>query len=248
MASDRTVRKAVLLAAGRGTRLGALTADRPKPMVPVCGTPLIEHILIGLREAGVREFLMVVGYLADVLRDYFGDGSRWDVRVRYAQQEAPHGTGAALRCGEAFAAGEPVLASFGDILVSHANYPALLSTYASTDSAAVIGINPMDDPSAGAAVYHENGRLLRVVEKPAAGQSGPRWNHAGVSVYGPSIWPALAGLKPSARGEIELTDAINTLALEGRDVRVCPIRSFWSDVGTPASLAEAERRWPAQKS
>jgi dTDP-glucose pyrophosphorylase len=246
MQYDRSVRKAVLLAAGRGTRLGALTANRPKPMVPVRGVPLVEHILVGLRAAGIREYLMVVAYLADVIRDYFGDGSRWGVAIDYVLQETAHGTGGALRFGEAFAAGDPIVASFGDILVSYANYPALISTYETTDCAAVIGINPMDDPSAGASVYHEDGRLLRIVEKPPAGNAVSPWNHAGVSVYGPDVWPALARLKPSPRGELELTDAITTLVAEGRDVRVCKIGGFWSDVGTPASLAEAEHRWGEQ--
>lgn len=239
------VTKAVLLAAGRGTRLGALTATRPKPMVPLCGLPLMEHILLGLRAAGIRDYLIVVGYLASVLRDYFGDGARWDVRMQYALQEVAHGTGAALRFGEEFAENEPVLASFGDILVSPANYPALIARYEAAGCAACIGINPMDDPSAGAAVYHEHGILQRVVEKPPVTTQGPRWNHAGVSVYGPEVWPALAGLQPSKRGEYEITDAINALAASDRGACVHEIAGFWSDIGTPASLAEAERRWPA---
>src|SRR5688572_21689682 len=97
------VGKAVILAAGRGTRLGAITANRPKPMVPVQDTPVLEHILTGLMAEGIREFLLVVGYKGAAIRDYCGDGSRWGASIQYVEQEQLNGTGGALRLGREFA-------------------------------------------------------------------------------------------------------------------------------------------------
>jgi NDP-sugar pyrophosphorylase family protein len=243
MSSGNTVTKAVLLAAGRGKRLGHLTDHLPKPMVPVQGKPVIEHIIVGLRNEGITNFLLVVGYMAEALERYFGNGKPWGVHIEYRVQEIPNGTGAALLEGREFSQGEPILASYGDILTDHRHYKDLLEDYASAPCAAVIGINPMEDPSAGAAVYRKGRRIIRVVEKPPPGTANSRWNVAGISVFGPLIWPALAALKLSPRGEYELTDAISALIDSGEEVRAHELNGFWSDIGTPEALAEAERDW-----
>lgn len=242
------VDRAVLLAAGRGTRLGALTADRPKPMVPLCGKPILERILAGLRNAGIGEFLIVIGYRGDAIRDYFGDGRAWNVRIDYAEQPVPNGTGAALARATGWAGNRPtapVLASFGDIYTDPNHYPALIADYESAPCAALIGINLLPDPTAGAAVYREGDRIERVVEKPPPGTAAGKWNVAGVSIYGREVWEVLPALKPSPRGEIEITDAISTLITRsesgGRLVRSHEMRGFWSDIGTPDALREAEK-------
>jgi dTDP-glucose pyrophosphorylase len=243
MSAGKAVTRAVLLAAGRGKRLGHLTDHQPKPMVLVQGKPVIEHIIIGMRNAGITDFLLVVGYRAEVIEQYFGDGRPWGIHIEYRVQEVPNGTGAALREAEEFAEGKPILASYGDILTDHSHYTTLLEDYTSDPCTAIIGINPIDDPSAGAAVYREGRRITRVVEKPPPGASASRWNVAAVSVYGPAIWPALAALKLSPRGEYELTDAISALIDSEDDVRVHELNGFWSDIGTLEALAEAEREW-----
>src|SRR5215469_3579359 len=92
---NRRIGKAILLAAGRGTRLGSLTANKPKPMVEVGGKPVIEHIILGLKGHGIQEFLVVVHYLGEVIRDYFQDGSRLGVSLEYVHQPDMNGTGAA---------------------------------------------------------------------------------------------------------------------------------------------------------
>jgi len=234
--------RSVTLAAGRGKRLGALTADRPKPMVEVRGKPILEHIIEGAREAGVDEMLLVVSYLQDVIRDYFGDGSRWGVRLEYVEQTGRHGSGGAMLYGQEFAGEEPFLALYGDILVGPAEYRGLVAEFERGGCEAVIGVNYMADPTAGAAVYREGGRIVRVVEKPPAGTAGSNWNVAGISVYSAAVWPELEAITPSPRGEYELTDAITALIPQG--VRAYEIGGFWSDVGTPEALADAERDWP----
>ncbi len=234
------VERAVLLAAGRGTRLGALTADRPKPMVPLLGKPVIEHIMLRLANVGLTEFVLVVGYRAEALQSYFGDGARWGWRIAYALQPTPNGTGAALAQARDLAGSAPVLASYGDILTDDANYRRLLEDYTRSPCAAVVGINAVEDVSAGSAVTLEGDHILKVVEKPPRGTTDSHWNLAGASVYGPAIWDAVAALKPSARGEYELTDAIGALIASSQEVRASKFTGFWSDIGTPEALRAAE--------
>jgi dTDP-glucose pyrophosphorylase len=211
-------------------------------MVEVAGAPVLEHIVRGLQGAGIGEFLFVVGYRREAIESYFGDGGRWDASIEYAVQGAPNGTGAALKFGKEWAGSDPVLASYGDILTDPKHYSGLISNFETHDCAAVIGINPMD-PSQGAAAFHENGRLLGVKEKPRPGEPTSEWNLAGVNVFGPAIWPQLEALKPSPRGEYEITDAIAGLIGSGLEVRVEEMRGFWSDIGTPEALEDAEREW-----
>ena len=234
------LKRAVLLAAGRGTRLGALTADRPKPMVPILGLPVLEHILLRLGTVGLSEFVLVVGYRAQAIQDYFGDGARWGWRISYVEQPVPNGTGAALALARDLAGSEPILASYGDILTDVANYRALVDDFTAAPCAAVVGINEIEDVSAGSAVYREGRRVTQVVEKPPRGTAGSNWNLAGASIYSPAIWPCLASLKPSVRGEYELTEAIGALIASGQEVRASEFVGFWSDIGTPEALREAE--------
>ncbi|NLH99509.1 MAG: nucleotidyltransferase family protein [Chthonomonadales bacterium] len=238
-----SITRAVLLAAGRGKRLGDLTANAPKPLLPVRGRPIIEWIIGGLRAAGIERFLCVIGYRGEMIEQRLGDGSDLGVQIGYVWQHTHHGTGAALRLGRAFAADGPVLMSFSDILTDYAHYRDVLERYRSAPCAAVMGINPMEDVSAGAAVILEGDRVVRIVEKPGPGDPTSRWNQAGVTAFGPEIWPVLDRLPMSDRGEYEITSAIGMLLAEGHTVRAVEFRGYWSDVGTPQAYADAERDW-----
>src|SRR5437660_11622968 len=118
----RKIDKAVILAAGRGTRMRELTADFPKPMIQVRGKPVLQHIVEGLRDAGVRRFLIVVGYRADGVRNFFGDGSRLKVDIEYVTQVTQDGTGRVVDLAESMIANSSVVLAYGDILVAPANY------------------------------------------------------------------------------------------------------------------------------
>jgi NDP-sugar pyrophosphorylase family protein len=243
MREETDVRKAVILAAGRGTRLGSITEDKPKPMVPVQGVPVLEHIIRGLEREGIREFLFIVGYKRHAIEGYFEDGSRWNVSIRYAVQEILNGTGGALSLGGEFAESQNILSSYGDILTSYRHYSDLLADFRRGGAAGVLGINYVDDPSAGGAVYRDGGRVTKVIEKPPSGTSGSNWNLAGINVFSPEIFTALDAITLSPRGELELTDAIANLIEGGREVRAVELHDFWSDIGTPAALESANRSW-----
>jgi NDP-sugar pyrophosphorylase family protein len=118
--------KAVLLAAGRGTRMRELTTDLPKPMIEVRGKPVLQRTVEGLREAGVREFLIIVGYRADVVQNFFGDGSRYNIAIQYAMQVVQDGTGRVVDLARNFAGDSPFILGYGDILVDPANNKPLV--------------------------------------------------------------------------------------------------------------------------
>src|SRR6266852_1887946 len=114
--------KTVLLAAGRGTRMRELTTDLPKPMIEVRGKSVLQQIVEGLRDAGVGKFLIVVGYRADAVQNFFGDGSRYKIDIQYATQVTQDGTGRVVELAKNFAANSPFILAYGDILVDPANY------------------------------------------------------------------------------------------------------------------------------
>jgi NDP-sugar pyrophosphorylase family protein len=213
-----------------------LTAERPKPLIPVAGKAILARILDGVRAAGVTEAIIVVGYRGEMIEAAFGDGAALGMRLVYRTQDPPDGTGGALRlvadlCGDA-----PFLLHWGDILIAPGNYPVLLNSFR-PDDAALLGVNPMDDPAAGAAVYLDGDRVTRIVEKPAPGTSTTRWNNAGVMALSAQVWPYVRALTPSPRGEYEVTDALHALIRDGARVRAHPLAGLWSDVGTPETVA-----------
>jgi dTDP-glucose pyrophosphorylase len=237
------IRRAVILAAGRGTRLGSLTARRPKPMIPVCGRPVLEQILVGLHAAGIEEAAIVVGYRGQAIRSGIGDGSQCGVRVSYLDQPVPTGTGAALLLARDWAQSEPVIMSYGDILTDPAHYQQVVDAYSASPCAGAIGMNEVDDPWQGGAVYFNEERVTQVIEKPPVGTSTTNWNLAGIYAFGSQIWPVLETLEPSPRGELELTAAIHALLEQNETLRPVQLKGFWSDIGTPEALYEARRVW-----
>jgi len=120
------VNKAVILAAGRGTRMRELTAKLPKPMIEVHGKPVLQHILEGLRNAGIGDLLLIVGYCAEAVREFFGDGSRYNVAIQYATQTVQDGTGRVVELARDFIGNRPFVLAYGDILVDPTNYGRLV--------------------------------------------------------------------------------------------------------------------------
>ena len=242
-----TVHKAVLLAAGRGTRLGVLTEDFPKPLLEVGGKPIIVHILDGLMAAGIDEVTIVTGHAAARLEAELGNGAGSGLKICYVRQERLEGTARALALARDHLGDEPFLFGWGDIVVRRENYRNVLRAARFAD--AVIAVNEVEDPFAGAAVYFDagSGLVTRIVEKPARGTSTTRWNNAGFGVLTPAIWPAIDALEPSARGEYELPQAISALVESGSRVRAVPVEGPWFDVGTPESLEAARAEFAGRR-
>ncbi len=236
-----TIEKAVILAAGRGTRMRELTQDLPKPMIRVRNRPVLQHIVEGLASAGVRNLLLVVGYRADVVRDFFKDGSDFKVRIDYTEQKVQDGTGRVVELARDFAGSSPFVLSYGDILVDSANYAELVRLDESVE--AIISVKRNEDVSKGGAVFlNEAFELTDLREKPKPGEPTSPWYNAGLYAFRPSIFEFTARLEPSPRGEYELTDAIRELARSGRKVKGLELQGEWADVRDPEILAKLNSR------
>ena len=225
------ITRAVLLAAGRGTRMRELTADIPKPMLRVRGKPVLEHIVDGLRAADVQEFLVVIGWRGDVVREHFGDS------VEYITQQVQDGTGRVVELARKFVCDGPFVLSYGDILVEPANYRRLVDL--PNDLEAIVSVKKQEDVSKGGAVFvNERFELTDLREKPAPGEPTSPWYNAGIYAFRPTIFEFTARLEPSPRGEYELTDAIRALAQSGRKVQALELTGSWADVRDPEILAQ----------
>jgi len=214
-----------------------LTEALPKPMLEVRGKPVLQHIVEGLRNNGLTSLLIVVGWRADVVKQFFGDGSKLGVKIDYEMQTVQDGTGRVVALAQNFVGADPFLLSYGDILIAPENYRRIRDALAGAE--AVISVKRSDDVSQGGAVFlNDKFELTDLREKPKPGEPTSPWYNAGVYAFQRSIFDYIAKLEPSPRGEYELTDAIRNLALGGKKVQAIEIAGDWADVRDPEILAQ----------
>src|SRR6266699_1082374 len=246
--------KAVILAAGKGTRMRELTDELPKPMLKVHSKPILEHILEGLLQAGVREIFIVTGFRAEAIESHFGDGSKWEAHIACGRQVVQDGTGKAPEVAKEFIGASPFILTYGDILVKPETYQQMIRRYHARDFSGVITVTPGEDVTKGGLnFFDESFCLKRLVEKPTPEQleqlrrdgwlkpNEPVWYNAGIYIFTPSLYEFTARLQKSPRGEYELTDAVNELLLAGHKLAGLEIQGRWVDVRDPAVLAKLEK-------
>jgi dTDP-glucose pyrophosphorylase len=231
--------KAVVLAAGKGTRMRKITDAIPKPMVDVGGRPMLWHVLRALRGAGVREAAIIVGYMSEAIRSYFGDGGEVGLSLSYFTQEVQDGTGRAAEPARAFLSDGPFFFSFGDILTEPAEYEGMARDFGKAPTDLLLAVRWVEDPYRFGVVSIDGDAVLKIVEKPAPGTAESNWVNAGIFVTTPSLFEYTERLTPSERGEYEIPDAIRMMIADGRTVRAFRLASRWRDVGTPEDLAAA---------
>jgi NDP-sugar pyrophosphorylase family protein len=237
---------AVLLAAGRGKRLGELTVGTPKPLLDIAGAPLISHIVDVFAGAGIANFILVTGYLSERIeqwaKSYSGDNP--GIKIMTVRQPELNGTGGAMLAAKEYLTREQrFIFGWGDILMDRANYPRFIRDARDDEYDLLLAVNRVKDPFRGAAVYvSKDMRVERLDEKPAPGTAKTEWNNAGLFATGQIIFDYLAKLELSPRGEFELPAAIAQMIADGRVVRAVDMRGFWSDVGSAEDL-ETARAW-----
>jgi dTDP-glucose pyrophosphorylase len=245
--------KAVILAAGKGTRMRELTNEVPKPMLWVQGKPILEHIVQGLLRTGIRDIFIVTGFRAETIENHFANGANWGARIEYGRQLVQDGTGKAAEPAKAFVGSSPFLLTYGDILVPPETYAQMVGRYGAGDFSGVITVTRGQDVSHGGLnFFDERFCLKRLVEKPSAEQLAelrrdnwlrpgqPAWYNAGIYIFKPVVFEFTARLNKSPRGEYELTDAISDLVVAGHDLAGLEIQGRWVDVRDPEVLARLE--------
>ncbi len=231
------MKKAVILAAGRGTRMGELTRDTPKPLLDLNGRPMLHHILDRIAAAGVTEALIVTGYLADQME---AAAASHGLPVTFRRQTEVNGTAKAALLAESWVADSPFLLTFGDILAEPHHYAGMRDAFPGTDG--VLAARHVDAPWQGAAIYVDDSmRILRIIEKPARGTSTTPWNSAGIYIFTPALFQELHSVPLSERGEYELTSAITQSIDHGRHLRLFALDGNWMDVGRPEDIARAKQ-------
>jgi NDP-sugar pyrophosphorylase family protein len=245
--------KAVILAAGKGTRMRELTNELPKPMLRVHGKPILEHIIEGIIGAGMREIFIVTGYKAETIENYFGDGSKWKARIAYGRQLVQDGTGKAPELAKEFIGASPFLLTYGDILVKPETYQQMVHRYNEDYFSGVITVTGSEDVTKGGLVFFdEKFCLKRLLEKPSTAQieellrdgwlkpGDTAWYNAGIYIFRPSLFEFTAKLQKSPRGEYELTDAVSALIDTRHPMAGMRIEGRWVDVRDPEVLAKLE--------
>src|SRR5258708_34730764 len=180
--------KAIILAAGKGTRMRELTNELPKPMLKVDGKPILEHILEGIVAAGIRDIFIVTGFRAEVVEGYFGDGSKWQARIAYGRQMVQDGTGKAPEAGREFVGRSPFLLTYGDILVKPETYQQMIRRYNEGNFSGVITVTRGEDVTKGGLnFFDEEFCLKRLIEKPSEEQL-EQLRREGLLKPGKAVW------------------------------------------------------------
>src|SRR3990172_1587633 len=230
--------KAMILAAGQGTRLAPLTDSLPKCMIPIGGRPVLEHTLIGLRSHAVSEVIINLDHQPDVIPAYFGDGSRWGMRLTYSLENELLGTAGGVKHAARFFDG-PFLVVYGDNL-STCDLSRLARKHQELGAMATMSLYRRDDPSSGGiAEVNAEDRIVRFVEKPSPAGVFSNWVNAGIYVLNPEILGLIPAGQPCDFGR----ETFPRLLAEGRALwgyRVQGEEGLWW-IDTPADLERVRR-------
>lgn len=231
--------KALVLAGGTGSRLRPITHTSAKQLVPIANKPVLFYGLEAIRESGIREVGVIVGETEAEVRSAVGDGSRFGLSVTYIPQEAPLGLAHCVLIAREFLGDDDFLMYLGDNFVID-GIRGFVDGFRAQRPDAQLLLTKVDDPTQfGVAELDADGRVIGVAEKPSAPKSDLAL--AGIYMFTPAVHPVIAALRPSRRGELEITDAIHELILRRADVRSHLISGYWKDTGKVEDMLECNR-------
>ncbi|WP_171171535.1 glucose-1-phosphate thymidylyltransferase [Streptomyces sp. I05A-00742] len=231
--------KALVLSGGSGTRLRPFSHSMPKQLMPIANKPVLEYVLDNIRATGVHEIGIITGERGDQIAAALGDGSRLGLDLTYLHQDAPKGLAHAVTTARRYLADDDFIMYLGDNMLPSGITDAAHS-FRTHHPAAQVLVRKVPDPRAfGVAETDPHGRVLRLTEKPRH----PRSDLALIGVYflTPAIHDAITAIRPSARGELEITDAIHTLVTHGATVRAIEYHGYWKDTGEVTDVLDCNR-------
>ncbi len=229
--------KAVILAAGEGSRMRPLTYTRPKVMMPLANKPILEHLLIEAIKGGIKEFLFIVGYHDEQVREYFGSGKKWKVSIDYSSQRRQLGTADAIREVAGLLDGNFLMLN-GDVIVKAKDIRSLAKS-----SDITISVFEVEDTKGLGVIGLKQNKVVRIYEKVEKAPS--HLANAGLYLFTPAIFDAIAQTPKSARGEYEITDSLQLLIDQGHDVFGQKI-GYWLDLSYPWDLLRANETLMAE--
>ena len=232
--------KGLILSGGKGTRLYPITFNRAKQLVPVANKPVLFRVIEAIKEAGIDDIGIVIGDTGEEIKQAVGNGRRWDVKITYIPQEAPLGLAHAVKISHSFLGDDRFVMFLGDNVIQ-GGISTLIRQFASSDWNSQVVLTQVEHPEHyGVAELDEQGKIRRLIEKPR----NPPSNLAlvGIYMFDHNIFQAVNSIKPSWRGELEITDAIQWLVENGCAVHPYIHRGWWIDTGKPIDMLEANNR------
>jgi NDP-sugar pyrophosphorylase family protein len=231
------ISQALILAAGQGIKMRPFTYEIPKPMMPVKGQPILEHIVEQLRDSDIRDITIVIGYLGEQIRSHFGDGSKFGVKIRYIEEDVPTGTAGPLRIAQNVLAEKSFLMLYGDVLAD-INIRQFIDFHLQYGQLATLALTSVPDPSAYGVVRMNGHRIVDLVEKPKKNSTTSRLVAAGIQILTPAVYQYI----PHKTFSMLEEDVFPALAKEGKLVGYL-FEGKWFDVGTPDVYARALKEW-----
>ncbi|SDC55177.1 MULTISPECIES: glucose-1-phosphate thymidylyltransferase [unclassified Candidatus Frackibacter] len=230
--------KALLLSGGKGTRLRPITYTSAKQLIPVANKPVLFYGLEAIAEAGIEDVGVIVGETIEEVKRVVGDGSQWGLDITYIEQSAPLGLAHTVKIAESFLKGEPFVMYLGDNLIKQ-GISQFVKRFEEDRPNSLILLSEVENPEQFGVAELENGRIINLVEKP----DNPKSNLAlvGLYIFDENIFPAVNSIEPSWRGELEITDAIQYLVENDKEVHPYIIEGWWKDTGKKEDVLEANR-------
>ena len=231
--------KGLILCGGKGTRMRPFAYSVAKHLLPVANKPVIYYIIESMREAGIEDIFIVVGALEDEFSNKLGDGSRWGVSINYIIQGRPLGLAHGVKTSEDYLKGGPFVTVLGDNIINH-SIGDIVKYHNDTGADSTVLLSRVENPERYGIATLDDGKIIKLVEKPKK----PEGSYAvvGMYVFNSKIFHAIERIKPSQRGELELTDGIMEMIKRGDKVGCKLTKKWWIDVGSPGDLLMANKK------
>ena len=226
--------KALILAAGEGTRLRPLTSNTPKPLLLVAGKPYLSHLFSALKAAGITDIALLVGFKSNRVRECYGDGTAEGIKITYLEQKERLGTANAIGVAEEIM-DEDFVCINGDVVLSEKDIVDVVQAHR-RHRGTIMSTVAVDDPTRFGVIVESHGKMVRILEKPKVAPSN--MINAGLFVFTPQVFDYIRRTEKSARGEYEITDTLNMMAADV-EINIHLLKGPWMDVGRPWDLLKA---------